>query len=483
MHGWLSARTPGAAHPWAPFAGRIGNGIILALPLSVAFGALAAWQVHGINITATDALVALLVMLNLGRADEQPIAGDGVSQWRPSFAPYPLLFSAIVALITLMTLSLAWAPDRALALKEALKWGEALAVLGFAPRYLRRPGMVARLIAVVLAVAVAEACLGGLQATVFVAGQHVAADRGVRVVGTFGQPNPYAGALNLALPLALALLGWARGTLRWLLLAAGGALLAALLLAQSRGALLGLRGAVAAMAWLGWPPLRRWLAGGAAAALAGVALALATGRLTTAALLARLGWRPLTDAALSADITDANFSTVERLAHWAAAWRMFLAHPLTGVGAGNYAIAYAAYAVPRWPLALGHAHNLALHLLAELGIGGLLCYLAIVATSIWLLLHTWQRAVAAAQPPTPQSLSPFRVFRGISWFACSTVPQSFASCLSLGMLGAQIAMVIQNGFDDLTTHSLLVAWALLLACSQSLPLDRLIRGEQPESER
>jgi O-antigen ligase len=465
MHGWLSTQTRATPLQWASCAERVNCGILLALPVSVAFGSLAAWQVHGINVTATDALIGLLVVfapISVAKMRE-PLRGR--IRWIASYSPYLMLCAALITLMLLMALSLLWAADRALALKEVLKWGEALVVLAVAPRMLRRPGMVAAILAMVLAVAVAEACLGGLQATIFVGTQHVAADRGVRVVGTFGQPNPYAGALNLVLPLALALLGWARGTTRWLLAAASMALLAAMLLAQSRGALLGLCGAVMGMAWLGWPPLRRWLAAGATVAMATVTTLVATGRLTLAGLLARLGWRPLTDAALSTNITDANFSTVERLAHWAAAWRMFLAHPLTGVGAGNYAIAYATYAVPRWPLPLGHAHNLFLHMLAELGLGGLLCYLAILAASGWALWRAWLQSAHRERQGEVNASSPLM------------------RMLMLGLLGVQIAMSIHNGFDDLTTHSLLVEWTLLLACSQTLPLDRLINEHLPETER
>nr|MBA3826950.1 O-antigen ligase family protein [Ktedonobacterales bacterium] len=236
--------------------------------------------------------------------------------------------------------------------------------------------------------------------------------------------------------------------------------------------LVGLGGAMVGMIWLGWPALRRWLAGCVAIGCAGVALLLATGRLTIAALLARLGWRPLTDAALSTNVTDANFSTVERLAHWAAAWRMFVAHPLTGVGAGNYGVTYAAYAVPRWPLPLGHAHNLYLHMLAELGIGGLLCYLTILAASGWVLLRAWQQA---SRPGDGQCSQLF----ALPWWRVvqpEGVPAS-ALWLVLGLFGIQFALIIHNGFDDLTTHSLLVEWALLLACSQTRPFDRLIKGE------
>src|SRR5262249_44305318 len=85
---------------------------------------------------------------------------------------------------------------------------------------------------------------------------------------------------------------------------------------------------------------------------------------------------------LAGQVNDANFSTVERLAHWIAGLRMFAAHPLLGVGAGNYSAAYAAYAFRAWPEPLGNAHNYYINVAAETGICGLLAFLAVVVTSL-----------------------------------------------------------------------------------------------------
>jgi putative inorganic carbon (hco3(-)) transporter len=266
----------------------------------------------------------------------------------------------------------------------------------------------------------------------------------VRVVGTFGQPNPYSGYLNLALPLLLALAAWAADVRVRL---AGGAVAlligGALALAQSRGALIGLGAALLVMAWVGWPQLRRWFAGGAALSIISVMASLVAGRITWNALLEKMGWRPLTDVALSHNVTDANFSTVERLAHWAAATRMATAHPLTGVGAGNYPVVYHLYAVPHWQLPLGHAHNLYLNMAAELGIIGALAYLAVVAAGLWLVV----RAI------TDSSMSSVKNF-----------PCPPCSPILLGVLGGVVAVATHNMVDDLTTHALLLEQMLLLAC-------------------
>ena len=47
-------------------------------------------------------------------------------------------------------------------------------------------------------------------------------------------------------------------------------------------------------------------------------------------------------------VTDANFSAVERAAHWLAGIRMFASHPILGVGIGNYADAYPRYHPRGW---------------------------------------------------------------------------------------------------------------------------------------
>ena len=88
--------------------------------------------------------------------------------------------------------------------------------------------------------------------------------------------------------------------------------------------------------------------------------------------------------ALNGTLISANFSTVERLAHWIAGLRMFAAHPILGVGAGNYDAAYAKYALPDWPDALGYAHNYYINVAAETGILGFVAFLALTAATLYL---------------------------------------------------------------------------------------------------
>ena len=431
--------------------------LLALLPVTVAFGSLAPVQVGSMHATATDAVVLALAA---GAAGEICFsahhARSGVQSWVSSIPlslPYRTLLSLLGALLLLMMLSALWATDRVAALKEILKWGEALTIMVVVPRFLATRRDIWLVLYVMFGVAVCEALLGIAQGTVLASLQHVSADRGVRVVGTFGQPNPFAGYLNLTLPILLALAAWGKPlTVRWLSGAGALVLGCALALTQSRGAALGLAGAMLAMAWLGWPSMRRWVLSAVAGVLSSIGVALATHRLTVPVLLERLGWRPLTNAALSGQVTDANFSTLERLAHWAAAVRMIAAHPLGGVGIGNYAAAYPRYAVPRWSLALGHAHNLYLNMAAEIGILGGILYLVWVGVGLWLV---WPYGAF----PTPSATS----------------VEGWDPPI-MGIFGVGVALALHNLFDDLTTHSMLMQWILLIMCAQMLPLARLHKG-------
>lgn len=83
------------------------------------------------------------------------------------------------------------------------------------------------------------------------------------------------------------------------------------------------------------------------------------------------------------DINDANYSVLERLAHWQSALDMANDNPVLGVGFGNYESAYADYALINWPYPLGHAHNYYLNILAETGVAGALAYLIFWGAVIW----------------------------------------------------------------------------------------------------
>lgn len=239
-----------------------------------------------------------------------------------------------------------------------------------------------------------------------------------RAYGTFEQPNPYAGFLGLTAALALGIVAdgmWARlmnwhaglaaedstaersddvpasrpaGPLLSLFAAGAGlAMLVALAASWSRGAWIGFGAATLVMAGA----LPRKARGGVL--LMGV-LAIGGAGLYTSGLLPASFTARLTSFVQDIQFTDvrgvpisdANYAVVERLAHWQAALSMFRSNVWIGVGFGCYEAAYRAFALINWPMALGHAHNYYLNLMAETGLIGVLAYGSLWGVILW---QTW----------------------------------------------------------------------------------------------
>lgn len=137
-------------------------------------------------------------------------------------------------------------------------------------------------------------------------------------------------------------------------------------------------------------------------------------------------------------LSDENFAVVERLAHWEAALGMVRAHPLLGVGIGNYVPVYPAYAVPGWADPLGHAHNYYLHIAAEAGLLGLAAYALFMLAAFW---HSW-RSVGALSG---------------TWQA-----------VALGILGVLAAFAVHSLFDNLYVHAMNMHLAMMLGLTYVL---------------
>lgn len=276
-----------------------------------------------------------------------------------------------------------------------------------------------------------------------------------RAYGTFEQPNPFGGFVSWIAALGIgALIGESMRFLKtraidlrkllWLLflIVASTIALLALLFSWSRGAWLGFAAGMAA--FLFFLPRKRLVGG--VALTAGVAVFL---------LAWQLNWLPMsvTQRLLSftedlrwgdvrgADINDANFAVLERLAHWQAAVDMAEYNLVDGVGFGNYEAAYEEYALINWPAALGHAHNYYLNVLAETGVVGLFVYLL-----FWLAV-IWQTLRLIGEAPWPQ--------RG----------------LALGLLGAWVALSTHHLLDKLYVNNLYLylgaMWGMLQVLDRS----------------
>jgi len=176
---------------------------------------------------------------------------------------------------------------------------------------------------------------------------------------------------NMCLPASIALWVSQRrrtGAWKWLLIAL--ATLAGLLLTFTFGAWLALAGATALLIFI-IDRKRRWkLLGAAVLVLVIVSALLVAGPL-----------RPFVfEKAFGNNIGSLAWDTLSRLDAWTFAVQTWWAHPLVGVGIGNYEILEYAHETIHSPWGEGGStpHNTYLYLLAESGVIGLIGMLAIM---------------------------------------------------------------------------------------------------------
>ncbi|MCJ7668201.1 MAG: O-antigen ligase family protein [Anaerolineae bacterium] len=453
------------------------------LIFSIPFGSWKEVQVGVMSVGVTELLVGLVLAAWLA----QMVASREVR-----IGPAPLLLPLLIFLATI-SFSLLNALSLQYSLKGLLVWLEILGIYLFVATALGERGVKIAIMAILIAGSL-EALLGVYQFLFGVGPESfLLFGRFSRAYGTFGQPNPFGGYLGLILPLALAIAfaGWRRlkTLLFWGLAVIGLAVMGtAMVMSWSRGAWLGALVALGFVAVVGvWteafePQLIGVLMGVGAGvlsalwcgardmalgALIGLLVAMVIGGLTATALRRRWGFLLLTLLLLSGllffllgggrliptalverlldflpylrvtsvegiPISDENYATVERLAHWQAAWRMVSDKPLLGVGIGNYVPVYPAYALPGWADPMGHAHNYYLNIAAEAGLVGLGAYLFLWGAIFW---HGW------------------RVYRGAEdqWRS-----------ITLGILGVMTAFCLHSLFDNLYVHGMNIHLALLL---------------------
>ena len=222
------------------------------------------------------------------------------------------------------------------------------------------------------------------------------------------------------LPAPLGASPWKATLARLGLAGASLAMAALLLLTQSRGALLALAGALAFMGLLRWPWLR-WLG-----LLAAVALALWLWRAGAPSLQRWGEW-------LSSGGTLTSLAGRQEV--WSRALYMTQDFPFSGIGLGTFDLVQPLL----YPFFLSaglvhHAHNLFLQVAVDLGLPGLIAYLA-----LWLgCFHgTWQAYRALSAPRNPISETNPSSEHAPPWL----------SSLALGLLGSQTAMTLHGLLD------------------------------------
>jgi O-antigen ligase len=348
----------------------------------------------------------------------------------------------LLTFLTIAALSFFVARDARDWAAEWIKWLQ-IGIVALLVARESEPRRRAVVLAAALLAAIGQAAVGLFQANWRGVGPpefRVLGAEGYRAYGSFEQPNPFGGFMGLTWPLAAALAGWAWGQVwsalrgarkraaSFVLIAiattsAAALSLAALSASGSRGALIGAAGAATALVLAAFRPVLRWAGLGLAIGLA----LLATGWIAIpASLEAQLAWFSAPGATFGIDVRNAHvtpitFSTIERLAHWQAAIRMIEASPWLGQGFGNYAAAYPDFRLLPWENALGHAHNYYLNIFAELGLIGLLSYVAFWAAAI---ATTWRVARQAGLRTWP-------------------------SALAVGILGAWAHLSVHHLFDKL----------------------------------
>ncbi len=399
-------------------------------------------NVGGLNLTLMEPAVGLAFGAWLWR---------GLRERSLRIWPSALL-AAQFAVLGLFVLSSLNAEAPGPSLKDTLKWIELMVAYVVTVDLARAPRDVRWVLLALVGAATLEAAYGLVQFATGRGPDFFAIGPFMRAFGHFNQPNPFAGYLGTAFPLAAALaLGapivaaqagradlpvvqrwfthlalWARpcalvlgaGVLAslsrgaWLGLAVAGAVMLAVASARSRALLLPLGAAILLVALLG---------------AVGVLPAPLTERLSVVAEY----FGPFD--VRRTEVTPENWSVVERMAHWQAAWEMFLDHPWFGIGPGNYATQYEFYYLPGWLEPLGHAHNYYLNLAAETGVLGLAGFLGVLALAHRAALQGCRRA------------------------------HPFWRTVALGTLGSLVAITLHSGFDNLFVHGVSVQIGVLFA--------------------
>lgn len=451
------------------------------MAFAVPWGSLDYISLGGLRLDSADILVGFLALgwlLSWVLPEHVHGPRERVHQGVPRY-----LALVTFALVGVMFLSMTIAISRADSLKEIAKWLEFLVLVVLGSQYLRTRQQVWTLVVFLIVAALTQACFGYLQAIFNLGPQSFVRDLTLRIYGTFDQPNPYAGYLNMTLAVTLAVTLLGRD---WLTRVANGLASAfiggAMLLTQSRGGQIALLAALVFIVLVGMPRIRVWMR------LVTVGLCtLVIGMMAGIVPLYLFGQVERFLGLVNINLMDPNtqdFSTAERLAHWIAGLNMYRAHPVLGVGIGNYPDAYPSYSISIFVNSLGHAHNYYINIAAETGTLGLVIYLCFLSALFLaggkaLQRICLQRTQLKARVPREKErvLAPLEKREKLRLFLR---PKRFLRhyrrqerfellgeltndrALAIGLMAALITVAVHNLVDNLYVHSLTNLLALLL---------------------
>ena len=396
-------------------------GALCTLAFSVPFESIRNVQAGGLNVTTTNIIVFTIVAAIVGRSVTNGRIELGPAPWRTGL----LIYGAV------LLASVSQASDYVGSIKELLKWGQ-LTLVYLAGVTLVRSRREARMLVIVLFLAVLSESAVGVAQTLLHSGPS-SFGRGaiLRSSGTFDQPNPFAGYLNMTFPIAVCCLLFRVFPRKymWLvtLVTAAG-----VFSSLSRGAELGSLAALAVIFGVTSSHFRTWLA------MAGAGLLVLL-------LLAMIGVvpssvsQPVAEGFGVSDVdvtnpTSVTWSVAERLAHMEAGLLMFQAHPVLGVGIGNYPDAYPHYRVDGpWDNPLGHAHNYYINIAAEAGVAGFVAWIILLSSGFVVCARAYRRA-----------------------------PDAFGHAMALGGMGVLAAFAMHMFFDDLLVHGMEAQMGLVM---------------------
>ena len=440
------------------------------LPIAVPWGSLDTINLGGLSLNSADILVILLAASWLMSFTLRPLIeqrNSGGPLDREGFNIPPYLALTMVVLLFTMILSTTVTTSMTLSLKEIVKWLEVLIVLFVGAQYIRNPRQVWTIVTIMFLAAISQAVMGYVQYFFNIGPQSFIRDASLRVYGTFAQPNPYAGYINMTLMVAIALMllggNWKTRILAGLTTVVLAPLVVApIWLTQSKGGFVAFSIAIIFVVTVGFPRLRKLIAIGGVATLGAIG-AYCAGVIPDHYLEPLMRILGLTNISLAAPSTQ-DFATAERIAHWIAGIRMFVSHPFLGVGIGNYPAAYRDYFVTIFTNDLGHAHNYYINMAAEAGLFGLVALLLFLLAMFVAGGRSFRAISKLQQQIKKQRAMPeagTTALEADKRFSLLGTVTNYRA-LAIGLLASLLAVCIHNLVDDLYVHSMASLFSLLL---------------------